>query len=356
MTIAIDCRMINSSGIGSYLAGCLPYFLDSANDFLLFGRPDVISLYCQGKNNYRIFPCGLKTFSLSELFFFPPRLLKLINKCDAYFTPYFNFPYGIHIPIYTTIHDVIFFDVPRLISGFGLFLRRFFFKRAISCSRKIFTVSDFSKSRIQYHFGKNIEIIVTYSAVKPVFLAENSGTAKKKDYILFVGNIKRHKGLLLLLQALSLAKKDGYNFNLKIAGTSENFRTKDNEILKYIDKTMMNYSGNITDNDLKALYAEALLLVQPSFYEGFGLPPLEAMACGTKALVSDIPVFKEIYKDFPVNYFKSGNVLNLKDQIIAVCTQKNDFFTLTNNLKTKYNFNYTSSAILEEISQGKPNE
>jgi len=59
-------------------------------------------------------------------------------------------------------------------------------------------------------------------------------------------------------------------------------------------------------------------LVQPSLYEGFGLPPLEAMVLGTPALISDILVFKEIYNDFPVTFFKTGDAIDLKNKMIEL--------------------------------------
>jgi len=60
--------------------------------------------------------------------------------------------------------------------------------------------------------------------------------------------------------------------------------------------------------------AESALLIQPSLYEGFGLPPLEAMILGTHAMISDIPVFREIYSDFPVVFFKAGDSNDLKNK------------------------------------------
>ena len=60
------------------------------------------------------------------------------------------------------------------------------------------------------------------------------------------------------------------------------------------------------------LLVSARLLVQPSLYEGFGIPPLEALYCGTRAVISDIPVFREIYADFPVRFFRAGDALDLE--------------------------------------------
>ena len=68
---------------------------------------------------------------------------------------------------------------------------------------------------------------------------------------------------------------------------------------------------------MKYLYAQSKLLVQPSYYEGFGMPPLEALTVGTQAIISDIPVFKEIYGSLPVTFFKTGDSGDLAEKLLA---------------------------------------
>ncbi|HCC36260.1 MAG TPA: glycosyltransferase family 1 protein, partial [Treponema sp.] len=87
-----------------------------------------------------------------------------------------------------------------------------------------------------------------------------------------------------------------------------------------------------------------------SLYEGFGLPPLEAMTLGTHALVSDIPVFKEIYRDYPVVFFRAGDILDLKDKLLELLSeQKPERITLSNELLSRYTFEKTASIILHEL-------
>ena len=169
MTICIDCRMINASGIGVYLRGCLPFFLQSGYDFLLLGN--LTQLHCFSSNkNTKIISCNIKPFSLNELVFFPCKIKNQINNADIYYTPFFNIPFGIKIPVYTTIHDIIFPDMPECVSKLGLIVRMMFFYRAYKKSQKIFTVSEFSKSRINHHLGKEKPVIVTHSAIQPMVL------------------------------------------------------------------------------------------------------------------------------------------------------------------------------------------
>ena len=145
MIIAIDCRWIDSSGIGVYIQGCLPYFLDSNNFFYLIGDSEKLNKIISGHKNCQVLECRIKPFSLRETFTFPQNILKKINSGDAFYSPYFNVPSGIKVPVFTTIHDIIFPDMPHLSSRLGLAARMFFYRRCFRRSKKIFTVSKFSK-------------------------------------------------------------------------------------------------------------------------------------------------------------------------------------------------------------------
>src|SRR5574344_156897 len=318
MKIAIDCRMIGSGGIGTYISELIPYFLKS-HECLLLGRMGDIEQY--GSNpNATLCECNIKTFSLKELLFFPHEICKKINQCDVYYTPYCNIPSGIHIPIFCTIHDIVFLDVPHLTSAIGTLGRRWFYKHAIHKSTHIFTVSNFSKERIINKLGCRKPITVTFSAVPTWLLPSSDEQFTKTDTILFVGNIKRHKGLHTLLPAFLEARKKGLSAKLVIVGNAQKFRSSDDSIAKEIDDMPQDsvvFTGKISDSMLKRLYAESKLLVQPSLYEGFGLPPLEALTLGTNALITDIPVFKEVYKEFPVVYFRTGDSHDLSEKILT---------------------------------------
>ncbi|MDR2511127.1 MAG: glycosyltransferase family 4 protein, partial [Bacteroidales bacterium] len=291
MTITVDCRCIDVSGIGVYLKGCLPYFLASSHNFVLLGDAERLHNFVNDYQNYTIVPCTVKPFSISELLVFPKYIKKIINSTSLYYSPYFNIPDGITVPVYTTIHDIIFPDMPELTSKLGLMARMWFFRRAFRFSKKIFTVSIFSKSRIEHFLGNTKPVIVTHSAIQPYLLHIDTHNIQKNETILFIGNIKKHKGLWCLLEAFFLAKNAGLQHKLVIVGDKDNFRSSDTESLTklaHIDPSVVEFTGRIPNEKLKTLLAEAALLVQPSLYEGFGLPPLEAMIAGTSALVSDI--------------------------------------------------------------------
>ena len=323
MRLAIDCRMYGKSGIGRFLAGVLPFLcaegvFDSV--LLLAGESpdkDLDELAGDGTKRIEKVQCGVKPFSLQELLFFPKKTLARINSCDCYFSPYCNVPSGIRVPVYTTIHDLVFLDFPGLAGRAGVLARKFFYKYAVFRSEAVFTVSEFSRGRIQKLLSCRKPVYVACNGI-PRFMDEArkkgllGGQGKKKDFVIFIGNIKAHKGLKTLMEAFApFRAKTGAR--LVIVGSGENFRTKDKDVERMLEAGTdgIEFTGRVSDERLVDLLSSARILVQPSLYEGFGIPPMEALFCGTRAVVSDIPAFKEVYGDFPVSFFRAGDAADL---------------------------------------------
>ncbi len=349
MKVFIDCRMLNSGGIGTYLESLLPYFVKAFDCTLLIYNNQKNSLPAE-TSNCKIIETDIKTFSLKESFCFPAELRKIINSCDIFYSPYCNVPNGIKIPVFTTIHDIVFLDVAELSSKAGTLIRKFFYQRAINKSQAIFTVSEFSAQRIKEKLKlKNKPLIVTYNAVPGHFDAP--AKTEKDNSIIYVGNIKKHKGLSYLLKAFEICKSKGLKATLVIVGNADNFRSGDTEIAKRLSSAGQSdiiFTGRISDQQLQTYYQKAKLLVQPSLYEGFGMPPLEALSLGTNVVISDIPVFKEIYEGFPVTYFKTADSQDLSEKILQA-------FNLPSpeNLPEKYSFKNTSDIIINTFRSTK---
>ena len=345
MKAVIDCRMLGSGGIGTYLQSILPFLIENFEcTLILYSKnvQDFISV-----KNIKIMECNIKTFSFEELLIFPKKILKQINQNDFFYSPYCNVPCGIKIPVFTTIHDIVFLDVKNLASKTGTLIRKFFYQRAINKSNTVFTVSKFSADRIREKLKlKKTPLVITYNAV-PTWFTQNiqKKSVQKNDNLLFVGNIKKHKGLHTLLEAFKILQNKGFMNKLLIVGNSKNFRTQDSSIKNEIAEIPnIEFTGKISDEKLQELYASSKLLIQPSLYEGFGMPPMEALACGTNVVISDIPVFKEIYKDFPVTYFECENPQNLADKIIEAFKKRSP-----ENLPEIYSFERTSNIIIQSI-------
>lgn len=340
--------MIGSGGIGSFIHEMIPYFLEK-NECLLIGTHEQCMDFVR-MNNVEFCFCDVKPFSREEIFSFPNDVLDTIHKYDFYFSPYCNIPCGIEIPIFSTIHDVVFLDVRELTGFFGRLGRKFFYQRAINFSDAVFTVSEFSKSRILANLKCKKPVPVVYNGIPKYLETPLKNPPAKKDQILFVGNIKKHKGLKTLLDACELAWQKGFTSKLVIVGNKDNFRTGDEETaarLESVSSQKVEFTGKISNESLKTLYAESKFLVQPSLYEGFGIPPLEAMSQGTPALISDIPVFKEIYDGFPVEFFKAGDAEDLSKELLNFKAEKVDISAL----KDKYSYKNSADKIISTIEK-----
>ena len=349
MKIAVDCRMSGKSGIGTFIDGVLPSLAKMDVELLLVGKS---SSPVEGKSLTCV-PCDIKPFSLKEMFAFPKSIAEKINSCDAFFTPYCNIPSGIHVPIVCTIHDIVFLDIPSLAGRVGTFIRKLFYKRAIRISKSVCTVSQFSKERIleKLKCKKNVDVV--YGDIPEYFRKPLSPSPEKKDTVIFIGNIKKHKGLQTLLPAFSKFRtqvlEEGKNPpELLIVGSRDSFRTKDTSFDESaLESDGIRFTGFISDEELHFQLTQAKLLVQPSLYEGFGLPPLQALYCGTQALISDIPVFKEIYKDLPVRFFKAGDSDDLCQKMSEMWTNIME----VKNFESPYSFELTAKKIMECIKK-----
>ena len=356
MKIAIDCRMSGKSGIGRYLDGILPSIVDSVregNELFLFGNEERLYDY-KNIEGVEIAQCSVKPFSVKDFCFFPHSISKKINECDVFYTPYCNIPSGVKIPICSTIHDLVFLDMP-ITSAFGTHVRNMIYHYAVMRSAKICTVSEFSASRIRALLRCKKPIVICHNALSKNLSDLKKGSEKStglNQIILFVGNIKKHKGLQTLLPAFVLARRRGLNARLVIVGESRNFRSADKDFeaeLFDAQKTGdVQFTGCVSDEELYSLYQKARLLVQPSLYEGFGIPPLEALSFGTHVLLSDIPVFREIYGDFPVAYFHAGDKEDLAAKLVPVFNAAKEPLP---PLPEKYDFAKTSALILKELSE-----
>ncbi len=354
LKLAVDIRMIGSGGIGSYISEIVPHLLKKA-DCLLIGTHEQAMPFVRMENVEFCF-CDVKPFALKELTSFPREVLSKINAYDAYYTPYCNIPNGITVPVFSTIHDVVFLDVLGLTGTIGRMARKAFYKRAVNLSKAIFTVSNFSRERITHHLLRSAHkkpLVLTYNGISH-YLTEpfEEEKPKKQDEILFVGNIKKHKGLSILLEAFESAREKGLSSKLVIVGNADNFRTGDEETaarlkaLQQKDESAVNFTGRISNEELKNYYARVKLLVQPSLYEGFGIPPLEAMTLGTPAIISDIPVFKEIYGSYPVTFFKAGDAGDLAEKLLTAKTDAVDI----KDAKPAYSYKEAAEIILKTIT------
>lgn len=195
-----------------------------------------------------------------------------------------------------TIHDASVFDHPEWFRPTFAAWTRLSWRVLSKRVRAVITVSDFSKGRLKYHLGLPDEKIhVVYNGVGEPFKPQSEKCAEemkeklgiRKPYFLFVGTMEPRKNLEGALKAWSMAGLDSHE--LFISGEGGKVfanRVGHAESVTYVD-----------DQDLPALYSGATAFVFPSFYEGFGLPVLEALACGTPVITSNSTSLAEVFGD-----------------------------------------------------------
>jgi len=319
-SLLLDARMYNFSGIGRYIK-LLLNFLPKYFDVTLFSyEGDIV-------------PNSCKIVELKSKIYSPLEQIELklkVKKTDVFWTPHFNSPF-FNIPAkvrIATIHDIFHLSPLNEISKLKKYYAKLLIENTILKSNLIFTVSNFTKEEVVKYFklkDKDAE------KIKPIWLAIDDDffnscngdlDSQYGDFILYVGNVKKHKNILGLLKAFQILSSKLDDINLVIVGKKENFisgNIREEEIGRFKDRVF--FKGVVNDKELRYLYSKASGLVLPSFYEGFGLPPLEALLCGCPVALSDIPVFKEVYGETAL-YFNPNDPTDIAQKVYQLIKDK----------------------------------
>jgi glycosyltransferase involved in cell wall biosynthesis len=232
---------------------------------------------------------NLPIYSLKEQFAIP----RLVPKTDLFWSPHYNVPL---LPLkakkrIVTIHDAYHLAFKKTLHWKKRLYAETLFRQAISRSDLILTVSEFSRQELCRLLSlPEHKIQVIYSGVDAAHFSKKVSSESKEalrkkyslppSFFLFVGNVKPHKNLQLILAAYEQFSID---LPLVIVGKVE--ISKANKIF---------VAEGVSDEELPAFYQMALALLFPSLYEGFGLPPLEAMAAGCPVIASNAASLPEI--------------------------------------------------------------
>lgn len=323
ITLTIDVRMIRNSGIGVYIAELLKLLSDEFK-LVLLGDPEQLAAYA---HTARIIPFFTPIYAVAEHFW----LFRLVPDCDIFWSPHYNVPV---LPVrakhrVVTIHDVYHLAFAAKLGFLKRAYARFMIGRAVALDERVITVSNFSKNELmRYTHCQEEKIRVIYNGavsqppVQPFGLLQSKYHLPPK-YILFVGNVKPHKNLAVLLKSYLLLDESVKNeYGVVVAGKIDGFITGDEATLKLVNDDLVlrenvAFTGYVDDEDMAGLYHHASVFVFPSFYEGFGIPPLEAMLNACPVIASGVASIPEICGDAAL-YFSPQDHVELKEQILAV--------------------------------------
>lgn len=220
------------------------------------------------------------------------RALRHLTSHDVFFSPGYNTPLFCHAQIMFTIHDLSHIYCPENTSPRIQLYYATVMKRACDRAAKILTVSEFTRKQIVKWSGVAAEKVVNVGCgTDENYRAEGQSYGLPFPYLLCVSNRKKHKNEFRLVEAFASAEIDR-SVHLVFTGDQTP------ELVRWIEqhavKDHVNFVGEVPENKMPSLYRGAIALVFPSLYEGFGLPVLEAMACGTPVVTSNVTALPEI--------------------------------------------------------------
>lgn len=341
MRIGIDARFYGgeqSKGLGRYTQKLIEHVLaiDSVNQYVLFLPEAVAAHWPHPQANVTIVSAPYPWYSIAEQIFMPWLIRR--HQVDFMHFPHFNVPLFYRGPFIVTIHDLIISRFPTeratTLGPVKYKLKQLAYNRVISHAaygaRHIITVSEYSQQDIRDFFHLPADrISVTYEAVDP-FVAESVQTEitpaqmlqryqLKAPYVLYVGNAYPHKNLETLLAVMQRLKKQNQLwFQLVCVGKPDYFYLRLQQQAWAMDlDTVVKFPGFVPDQDLPVLYMGALAYVFPSKYEGFGLPPLEAMHYGTPVIASNASCLPEVLGDAAL-YFDYQDVSGIIKQLFRL--------------------------------------
>jgi glycosyltransferase involved in cell wall biosynthesis len=216
-----------------------------------------------------------------------------------------------------TLHDITYIRYPQSFSLKFRIWYRLLIPQILKKSLALITVSEFSKKEISSYF-KHLpkDIYVIYNAVNEQFKADQTKKENISSYLLAVSSPNYHKNFARLISAfLNLQKSKKIKENLLVVGESNHSFAK--QSYDADQSTSIHFMGRIKDEDLIKLYQNAKAFIFPSLYEGFGIPALEAQACGCPVIASNAAAMPEILKD-SVIYFEPTNIFEIQSAIETI--------------------------------------
>ena len=314
MNIAIDIRRVTDFGVGTYIRNIVRALgrLDHQNSYFLIGSPEKAGEIGSLPANFQTVPFTLSDTTARGYLEFRAILRRL--HCDLVHIPHmFWMPRALPCPYVMTVHDVLdHMSRARQKSGFRRSVHFHLTRRVLTGAARIIAVSQFTKSELEKLFGipsEHVEVI--YNAVDERFLHGHATRADKDlieqryqvnyPFLLYAGRISPHKNLVRIIEAFSALKaeleKENRLPDLKLIIIGDEL-SKHPDLRRTVIKSGVQndvrFLGFVPIDVLRIFYDAAKIFVFPSLYEGFGLPPLEAMVHGTPVVTSNTSSLPEV--------------------------------------------------------------
>ena len=337
MKILVDLTSLadNFSGIERFALSITKELIKHTDtEYILVFKGEVHEAFRGHKDNVKKLVLKGKNKLLFNQVVLPAKLW--LVKADYYIFPAFPAPFLFFSrKAISAIHDMGCWDCPETNRRSMIYYFRILYRKAAMCHKKIITVSEFSKGRIVDILNVKPENVwVIYNGISDCFMDFVYDANKDREiraqlrlpekYILCLSTIEPRKNMRLLIDAyaemrdnkeidceLVLVGRKGWMVDQLLDGISEDV------------KTHIHLTGFVGDDALPYVYRNARLFIFPSLYEGFGIPPVEALACGTLVLSSDAASMPEVLGD-AAEYFPSGDREVLKQKMKEML--QNDFF------------------------------
>ena len=315
MKIAIDVRKWRDFGVGTYVRNLVRHLarLDHETTYFLFCHDSDEATLRDLAENFVPVVESSAGYGVREHLSIPFKLRRL--GAELLHSPHYVRPLLCPIPSVVTIHDCIHLLFPQYLPNrMAWRYARFMMGSAIRHSAVVFTVSEASRADILrfYSWADPDKVHVVPNAIDTELLErpDEKEMARVREryqvrgrFVLFAGNVKPHKNLERLIRAFALVREQGERDDLQLLLIGDDV-SRYGALRRAVEKTGLRqdvrFFGFVPPSTLAALYRMASVFAFPSLYEGFGLPPLEAMSCGTPVVTSRISSLPEVVGDAAV--------------------------------------------------------
>jgi len=302
--IGFDARLIGALGIGRYISGLLPELAQLLGRRLtvLANPPDAAIVRALIGGEPELLTINAQPYRLAEQSLLPLSLRRA--DLDLIHFPHYNLPLIKPVHFVVTVHDLFPFQFPEIHSGpLPRAVNQMLMRNAVRRAKRIITPSAATALAVKQNFPASADRVLSIpEAADDRFQANRNPEGEaawqmrlriRPPYVFYLGQWKAYKNLPMLVEAFTLVHATHPNAQLVIAGDDPR-HPEVRQLAAALPEGSVVLPGRLPESAVPDLYRGAAVVVLPSKAEGFGLPVIEAMACGVPVICSDLPVLHEL--------------------------------------------------------------